>query len=236
MRQNISMDTHECDDDILSSPPTTKSILSLNFQEYTKMKSSNLKYYGFNFSFIYYCQHHYYGFLSKIYDYLRIPKIPMILFDKGFFSNIHNTQKSILSASNNIIKTISDKVSYHTLKKWTYFQSVNIPGEFLDAYRDRYLGNNISDIEKLLFLHYNNLLLFVYTSVSVSATTVSTVGAPVTVGSATVVVSTVGTAAGRTFAWTKDGGSTIGSNATLDVSAAGTYKVTISDASCSRAE
>lgn len=41
-------------------------------------------------------------------------------------------------------------------------------------------------------------------------------------------------ASGRTFAWTKDGASTGGNTTTLDVSAAGTYKVTISDASCSR--
>ncbi|MFT6745841.1 MAG: GH18 family chitinase [Glaciecola sp.] len=46
----------------------------------------------------------------------------------------------------------------------------------------------------------------------------------------------VATAGGRTFAWTKDGSSTGGNTATIDVNTAGTYAVTISDASCSRTD
>lgn len=42
------------------------------------------------------------------------------------------------------------------------------------------------------------------------------------------------TGSGLTFTWTKDGGSSIGSGTTLSVSAAGTYKVSISDNSCTK--
>lgn len=39
---------------------------------------------------------------------------------------------------------------------------------------------------------------------------------------------------GLLFNWTKDGSSSVGTNATLSVSAAGTYKVTITDGSCTK--
>ena len=42
------------------------------------------------------------------------------------------------------------------------------------------------------------------------------------------------TGGGLTFTWTKDGGSSVGSEATLDVSEAGTYKVSISNGSCTK--
>ncbi|MBI35834.1 MAG: hypothetical protein CMP67_10790 [Flavobacteriales bacterium] len=42
------------------------------------------------------------------------------------------------------------------------------------------------------------------------------------------------TGGGLTFTWTKDGGSSIGSGTTLEVSEAGTYKVSISNGSCTK--